>query len=167
MILTHRWTSFSSKRLDKYSTRKSDRRVQEKPSLFQIYPLNPLSFMLEAEFVIRAMSRKKAVKGKGSSRSPKASPSSGSGRTGKGLAVAAAPSSGLVYPSRPSISNSGEFYDIAFKVSWQLRFTIYYYSKDKWHILRACLQLSNQEMMAGEVCLSQLKNTSLFAVSFA
>ncbi|XP_068439716.1 ras-related protein Rab-26 [Clinocottus analis] len=60
------------------------------------------------------MSRKKAVKGKGSSRSPKASP--GSGRTGKGLAAAAAPSSGLVYPSRPSISNSGEFYDIAFKV---------------------------------------------------
>uniref|UniRef100_A0A8C3AYV9 small monomeric GTPase n=1 Tax=Cyclopterus lumpus TaxID=8103 RepID=A0A8C3AYV9_CYCLU len=60
------------------------------------------------------MSRKKAVKGKGSSKSPKASP--GSGRTGKGLAAAAAPSSGLVYPSRPSISNSGEFYDIAFKV---------------------------------------------------
>uniref|UniRef100_A0AAQ5XXK7 RAB26, member RAS oncogene family n=1 Tax=Amphiprion ocellaris TaxID=80972 RepID=A0AAQ5XXK7_AMPOC len=60
------------------------------------------------------MSRKKAVKSKGSSKSPKASPSSG--RTGKGLAAAAAPSSGLVYPSRPSISNSGEFYDIAFKV---------------------------------------------------
>ncbi|KAM4524466.1 ras-related protein Rab-26 isoform 1-T1 [Odontesthes bonariensis] len=60
------------------------------------------------------MSRKKAVKGKGSSKSPKASPSSG--RTGKGLAAAAAPSSGLVYPCRPSISNSGEFYDIAFKV---------------------------------------------------
>lgn len=64
------------------------------------------------------MSRKKAVKGK-SSKSPKASPSSGKdgGRTGKGLAAAAAPSSGLVYPSRPSLSNSGEFYDIAFKVS--------------------------------------------------
>lgn len=61
------------------------------------------------------MSRKKAAKGKGSSRSPKASP--GGGRTAKGLAAAAAPSSGLVYPSRPSISNSGEFYDIAFKVS--------------------------------------------------
>ncbi|XP_040032363.1 ras-related protein Rab-26 isoform X1 [Gasterosteus aculeatus] len=60
------------------------------------------------------MSRKKAAKGKGSSRSPKASP--GGGRTAKGLAAAAAPSSGLVYPSRPSISNSGEFYDIAFKV---------------------------------------------------
>lgn len=65
------------------------------------------------------MSRKKAVKGKGSSRSPKGSPSSGKDgvRTGKGLAAAAAPSSGLVYPSRPSLSNSGEFYDIAFKVS--------------------------------------------------
>ncbi|XP_005448047.1 ras-related protein Rab-26 isoform X2 [Oreochromis niloticus] len=60
------------------------------------------------------MSRKKTAKGKGSSKSPKASPSSG--RTGKGLTAAAAPSSGLVYPSRPSISNSGEFYDIAFKV---------------------------------------------------
>ena len=65
------------------------------------------------------MSRKKAVKGKGGSKSPKASPSSGrdGGRTGKGLAAAAAPSSGLVYPSRPSLSHSGEFYDIAFKVS--------------------------------------------------
>uniref|UniRef100_A0A3P8WVX0 small monomeric GTPase n=1 Tax=Cynoglossus semilaevis TaxID=244447 RepID=A0A3P8WVX0_CYNSE len=62
------------------------------------------------------MSRKKAVKGKGScSKSPKASPSS-SGRSGKSLTAAASPSSGLVYPSRPSISNSGEFYDIAFKV---------------------------------------------------
>uniref|UniRef100_A0A8C6TWX6 small monomeric GTPase n=1 Tax=Neogobius melanostomus TaxID=47308 RepID=A0A8C6TWX6_9GOBI len=60
------------------------------------------------------MSRKKAVKGKGGSRSPKASPSSG--RAAKGLAVTASPSSGVVYPSRPSISNSGEFYDISFKV---------------------------------------------------
>lgn len=68
------------------------------------------------------MSRKKAVKGKVSSRSPKGSPSSGKdgGRTGKGLAAAAAPSSGLVYPSRPSLSNSGEFYDIAFKVSREI-----------------------------------------------
>lgn len=64
------------------------------------------------------MSRKKAVKGKVSSKSPKGSPSSG--RTGKGLAAAAAPSSGLVYPSRPSLSNSGEFYDIAFKVSREI-----------------------------------------------
>ncbi|KAJ0060285.1 hypothetical protein NL108_007789 [Boleophthalmus pectinirostris] len=62
------------------------------------------------------MSRKKAVKGKGSSaaKSPKASPSGG--RAAKGLAVAGSPSSGVVYPSRPSISNSGEFYDISFKV---------------------------------------------------
>lgn len=72
----------------------------------------------EAEQVVRVMSRKKTAKGKGSSKSPKASPSSG--RTGKGLTAAAAPSSGLVYPSRPSISNSGEFYDIAFKVSTSL-----------------------------------------------
>ena len=70
-----------------------------------------------------AMSRKKAVKGKGGAKSPKASPSSSGGRTGKGLAAAAAPSSGLVYPSRPSISNSGEFYDIAFKVRfWRTGF---------------------------------------------
>lgn len=79
--------------------------------------------MLGGEQVIRVMSRKKAVKGKGSSKSPKASPSSGrdGGRTGKGLAAAASPSSGLVYPSRPSLSNSGEFYDIAFKVSREFR----------------------------------------------
>lgn len=77
------------------------------------------SQLLGEEPVFRTMSRKKTVKGKGSSKSPKASPSSGrdGGRTGKGLAAAAAPSSGLVYPSRPSLSNSGEFYDIAFKVS--------------------------------------------------
>lgn len=70
-----------------------------------------------AEQVI--MSRKKVAKGKVSSKSPKGSPSSvrDGGRTGKGLTAAAVPSSGLVYPSRPSLSNSGEFYDIAFKVS--------------------------------------------------
>ncbi|KAM6963568.1 ras-related protein Rab-26-like isoform 2-T2 [Tautogolabrus adspersus] len=67
------------------------------------------------------MSRKKAEKSKGSSKSPKASPSSSSssrdsGRTAKGFAAAAAPTSGLIYPCRPSLSNSGEFYDIAFKV---------------------------------------------------
>lgn len=61
------------------------------------------------------MSRKKTVKGKSSSKSPKASPSSG--RTVRGLTAAGPPSTGLVYPSRPSISSSGEFYDIAFKVS--------------------------------------------------
>ncbi|XP_068610452.1 ras-related protein Rab-26-like [Brachionichthys hirsutus] len=58
------------------------------------------------------MSRKKTAKG--SSKSPKSSPSSG--RTGSGRAAAAAPSSGPVYPSRPSLSSSGEFYDVAFKV---------------------------------------------------
>ncbi|XP_077359816.1 ras-related protein Rab-26 isoform X1 [Festucalex cinctus] len=72
--------------------------------------------MLLAPIVTRAMSRKKTLKGKGTSKSPKGSPSSGGGRTGKGLAAGASPTSGLVYPSRPSISSSGEFYDIAFKV---------------------------------------------------
>ena len=63
------------------------------------------------------MSRKKAAKGKGSSKSPSASPSStkdSSAKIGKGLA--AGPTNGVVYPSRPSISNSGEFYDVAYKV---------------------------------------------------
>ncbi|XP_046887604.1 ras-related protein Rab-26 [Hypomesus transpacificus] len=63
------------------------------------------------------MSRKKAAKGKGSSKSPSASPSSTKDRSGKsGKGLAAAPTNGVVYPSRPSISNSGEFYDVAFKV---------------------------------------------------
>lgn len=63
------------------------------------------------------MSRKKSAKGKGSSKSPSASPSSAkdsSGKSGKGLA--SAPTNGVIYPSRSSISNSGEFYDVAFKV---------------------------------------------------
>uniref|UniRef100_A0A4W5L8B4 RAB26, member RAS onco family n=1 Tax=Hucho hucho TaxID=62062 RepID=A0A4W5L8B4_9TELE len=63
------------------------------------------------------MSRKKTVKGKGSSKSPTSSPNNNkdSGKSGRGI-EAAAPSNGVVYPSRPSLSNSGEFYDIAFKV---------------------------------------------------
>lgn len=60
------------------------------------------------------MSRKKAPKGKGSAKSPKASPCKDIGKSGKGLASAA--SNGVVHPSRPSVSSSGEFYDIAFKV---------------------------------------------------
>lgn len=58
------------------------------------------------------MSRKKAIKGKASS-SP----------AGKGAGKAAWSSpgivqmNGVVHPSRPPISNSSEFYDIAFKVS--------------------------------------------------
>lgn len=90
------------------------------------------------------MSRKKAIKAKGSSKSPKASPSSGSGRTGKGLAVAAAASSGLVYPSRPSISNSGEFYDISFKVSSQLRLNIRLLNTSERLYEPPGVQLSNQ-----------------------
>lgn len=60
------------------------------------------------------MSRKKTVKGKGTSKSPNASPNKDSGKSGKGIAAAQA--NGVVHPSRPSLSNSGEFYDIAFKV---------------------------------------------------
>ena len=61
------------------------------------------------------MSRKKALKGaKGASKSPKASPCrDGVGKSGK-CAVAA--SGGAVHPSAPSISTSGGFYDVAFKV---------------------------------------------------
>uniref|UniRef100_A0A3B4UCB4 small monomeric GTPase n=1 Tax=Seriola dumerili TaxID=41447 RepID=A0A3B4UCB4_SERDU len=63
------------------------------------------------------MSRKKAAKGKAAT----SSPSAGS-PTGKGTGKAARSSpgivqmNGVVHPSRPSISNSSEFYDIAFKV---------------------------------------------------
>ncbi|XP_077481376.1 ras-related protein Rab-26 isoform X2 [Stigmatopora argus] len=67
----------------------------------------------QAPIVTRAMSRKKTLKG---GKSPKGSPSGGGGKAGKALAVGASPTCGLVYPSRPSIGGSGEFYDIAFKV---------------------------------------------------
>lgn len=65
------------------------------------------------------MSRKKAVKGKAANNS---SPSAGGSPTGKSAGKAARSSpgivqmNGVVHPSRPSISNSSEFYDIAFKV---------------------------------------------------
>ncbi|KAM3598678.1 uncharacterized protein V6R79_021173 [Siganus canaliculatus] len=63
------------------------------------------------------MSRKKAVKGKNASSSPCAGSPTGKG-TGK--AAKSSPGivqmNGVVHPSRPSISNSSEFYDIAFKV---------------------------------------------------
>ncbi|XP_021420596.2 ras-related protein Rab-26 [Oncorhynchus mykiss] len=63
------------------------------------------------------MSRKKTMKGKGSSKSSTSSPNNNkdTGKSGRGIG-ASAPSNGVVYPSRPSLSNSGEFYDIAFKV---------------------------------------------------
>ncbi|KAJ7987688.1 hypothetical protein DPEC_G00329070 [Dallia pectoralis] len=60
------------------------------------------------------MSRKKNTKGKGTSRSPDASPNKRS-KSGKGTGAAGA-SNGVVYPSRPALSISGEFYDISFKV---------------------------------------------------
>ena len=57
------------------------------------------------------MSRKKAVKGK----------HAGSGPTGKANAGVKSGSlvqaNGVVHPSRPALSNSSEFYDIAFKAS--------------------------------------------------
>lgn len=123
MVLTRRWTSLASTATPRGKV------SEEKVTLVSVTlsHTRSVSFLfffflfqlLRGEQVIGAMSRKKAVKGKGGSKSPKASPSSG--RTGKGLAAAAAPSSGLVYPSRPSLSNSGEFYDIAFKVSSEFR----------------------------------------------
>uniref|UniRef100_A0A672GP25 small monomeric GTPase n=1 Tax=Salarias fasciatus TaxID=181472 RepID=A0A672GP25_SALFA len=63
------------------------------------------------------MSRKKTVKGKAASSSPSAGSPSGKGA---GKAARSSPGivqmNGVVHPSRPSISNSSEFYDIAFKV---------------------------------------------------
>ncbi|XP_062303909.1 ras-related protein Rab-26-like [Osmerus eperlanus] len=64
------------------------------------------------------MSRKKAGKGKnaGSSPttgSPTGKPDGTAGKTNPGGVVQA---NGVVHPSRPSLSNSSEFYDIAFKV---------------------------------------------------
>lgn len=58
------------------------------------------------------MSRKKAGKGKGTSNTSNSSPSSDKDKAKK----VPTQSNGVVYPSRPSLSNSGEFYDIAFKV---------------------------------------------------
>uniref|UniRef100_M3XJ07 small monomeric GTPase n=1 Tax=Latimeria chalumnae TaxID=7897 RepID=M3XJ07_LATCH len=62
------------------------------------------------------MSRKKTVKSKGNS-SPTASlPSKENGKSGKSSPGSEGPVNGVVFPSRPSLSNSSEFYDIAFKV---------------------------------------------------
>ncbi|TRY83764.1 hypothetical protein DNTS_025256 [Danionella cerebrum] len=54
------------------------------------------------------MSRKKGVKGKGGSNTPHSSPNP---EKEKGKRA----QNGAVHPSRPSLSHSGEFYDIAFK----------------------------------------------------
>ncbi|XP_037544950.1 ras-related protein Rab-26-like [Nematolebias whitei] len=59
------------------------------------------------------MSRKKAARGKAASSSPSAG--SPAGRS-SGRAARSSPGAGVVHPSRPSISSSSEFYDIAFKV---------------------------------------------------
>ncbi|KAI1886494.1 hypothetical protein AGOR_G00196320 [Albula goreensis] len=63
------------------------------------------------------MSRKKAAKGRSRTSGPTASPKGkDSGKSGRGTAGTECLSNGSVHPSRPSLSNSGEFYDIAFKV---------------------------------------------------
>uniref|UniRef100_A0A672Q9I4 RAB26, member RAS onco family n=1 Tax=Sinocyclocheilus grahami TaxID=75366 RepID=A0A672Q9I4_SINGR len=58
------------------------------------------------------MSRKKAVNGKVGSNAPSSSPNSDKEK-GKKVPTQ---SNGVVHPSRPSLSSSGEFYDITFKV---------------------------------------------------
>ncbi|KAJ8283596.1 hypothetical protein COCON_G00024460 [Conger conger] len=60
------------------------------------------------------MSRKKTAKGKSSASGP--AKGKDQGKSGKGAAGAEPLSNGVVHPSRPSLSNSGEFYDLAFKV---------------------------------------------------
>ncbi|KAJ8254170.1 hypothetical protein COCON_G00207820 [Conger conger] len=64
------------------------------------------------------MSRKKTVKGKSSTSSPTTASTNGKGdgKAGKGIAGSEGQSNGVVHPSRPSLSNSSEFYDMAFKV---------------------------------------------------
>lgn len=63
------------------------------------------------------MSRKKAVRGKAATSSPSAGSPAGKGA---GRAARSSPGivqmNGVVHPSRPSVSSSSEFYDIAFKV---------------------------------------------------
>ena len=63
------------------------------------------------------MSRKKGLKNKSGTASPSTGTPSGKegGRIGKAL-VPGVQASGVVHPSRPALSNSSEFYDIAFKV---------------------------------------------------
>lgn len=65
----------------------------------------------------RKMSRKKTVKGKATTRSPSAGSPTGKwpGRAAKS-SPGIVPMNGVVHPSRPSVSSSSEFYDIAFKV---------------------------------------------------
>lgn len=63
------------------------------------------------------MSRKKAARGKAASSSPSSGSPAGrsSGRAARS-SPGIVPMNGVVHPSRPSISSSSEFYDIAFKV---------------------------------------------------
>lgn len=65
----------------------------------------------------RGMSRKKTVKGKAAASGPPAGSPTGrrAGRTARS-SPGIVPMTGVVHPSRPAVSSSGEFYDIAFKV---------------------------------------------------
>lgn len=63
------------------------------------------------------MSRKKTVKGKAASHNPSAgSPAGNSPVKAAKSSPGIVPMNGVVHPSRPSVSCSSEFYDIAFKV---------------------------------------------------
>ncbi|KAJ8366922.1 hypothetical protein AAFF_G00336760, partial [Aldrovandia affinis] len=59
------------------------------------------------------MSRKKAVRGKSGSSTAS---QKGKGKSDRATSGTEGQSNGVVHPSRPSLSNSGEFYDVAFKV---------------------------------------------------
>ncbi|XP_030646566.1 ras-related protein Rab-26-like [Chanos chanos] len=63
------------------------------------------------------MSRKKGAKAKSNTASPSAStPRKENAKSGKSTIVSSVQANGVVHPSRPSLSSSSEFYDIAFKV---------------------------------------------------
>ncbi|XP_041061559.1 ras-related protein Rab-26-like [Carcharodon carcharias] len=66
------------------------------------------------------MSRKKTLKSKSHTSPSTTLPAAGRGKeqekSGKGNSVSQGPINGVTLPNRPSLSNSSEFYDIAFKV---------------------------------------------------
>ncbi|KAG2456078.1 RAB26 protein, partial [Polypterus senegalus] len=62
------------------------------------------------------MSRKKTVKSKSSNSPTTSLQNKDGGKAAKGGGSFEVPPNGVVHPSRPSLSNSSEFYDVAFKV---------------------------------------------------
>ncbi|XP_028669810.2 ras-related protein Rab-26 [Erpetoichthys calabaricus] len=62
------------------------------------------------------MSRKKTVKSKSSNSPTSSLQNKDGGKAAKGGGSFEVPPNGVVHPSRPSLSNSSEFYDVAFKV---------------------------------------------------